>query len=86
MSAVKLTEEDLEAWRESPVTRQVMAALSRVVDRRRQSVTSEAWDSGAVDKEAWARAHAWQQILADLTEATAENINEWNEPERPDPA
>ena len=77
-----LTDDDLKDWRSNPVTEQVLAALRKVGEARKAECLTKYWLSGEADPRQLDRAKSYLSLCDDLTEATASDINGWNEPER----
>jgi hypothetical protein len=77
-----LTDDDLMEWRTHPVTERVMEALRKVGEARKAQTLEAYWRSGEANPRQLDRAQVFLALCDDLTEATADVINEWNEPER----
>ena len=93
-----MTNEDLEAWRDSPVTQLMLGNLSRAAALRKRLILEAFWEGKSLDPEEVAQAKAEIAILDDLTGSTLEDIistkeqideaeyeqerNEANQPER----
>lgn len=72
----RLSAEDLEQWRASPVALQVKAALSRSLDIRRKAATEAYWSGKAWPEEQRLAVRLAEEMLDDWFTASADDFNE----------
>lgn len=75
---MKLTKEEFEAWRESPMTEIVMRALQSLADRHKQRWVDLSWNSGISDRELLLelrhRASAFEEVVGMTFEGLQEEL------------
>lgn len=72
-----ITEEDFEAWRGSPVTEAVLAAVQALGDGAKEEWVKATWDNGNVDPVMLAALKVKEQVCLDLVGITLKDIEEW---------
>lgn len=75
----KLTAEELEEWRSHPVTEKLLAILRKGTAANRRGLEAQLWASGSCSPEALGRVKASEELIEDLTDATNDEWEQWNE-------
>jgi len=72
-----LSAEALAEWRGSPVTQFLLAVLSKGAAANSEALKDSLWRTGECDDEHRGRVKAQVELVEDLTEAEAEDWNDW---------
>ena len=75
----ELKQDDLDVWREHPVTRRLLAVLRAGSRSNSENLRAQLWAEGQCDRESLGRVKAAEDLIEDLEEATADEWNEWTE-------
>lgn len=75
----KLIQDDLDAWREHPVTRRLLETLKAGSQANSEGLRMQLWAEGQCNPEALGRVKAQAELIEDLIEASADDWNEWSE-------
>lgn len=73
-----MKQQELERWRENPVTRGVLSALKKHAKAIRLQVQQDFWVSGIVKPESRLKVLMFEEVITQIEEATAERIDEVN--------
>ena len=74
-----LTPEALEEWKANPTTEFILGVLKKGSAVNRAALERTLWSDGKCDPELMGRVKAQIELLEDLTDATPEEWNDWNE-------
>ena len=69
----------MDEWREHPVTRAVLSALGKHAKAIRLQVEETFWASGTVQGEERLKVLMFEEVIDQISSATAERIDEYNE-------
>ncbi len=69
----------MEQWQEHPVTLEVLSALNRHAKAIRSEVDASFWASGAISAEARLKVLMFEEVINEIEDATAEQINTYLE-------
>ncbi len=74
-----MKQQELELWLEHPVTRAVLGALKKHAEAIRFEVQQDYWALGVVKDASRLKVLMFDEVIAQIEEATAERIDELNE-------
>ena len=74
-----MKQQELEAWRENPVTLEVLNSLHCQLDGRKKSILAVYWAQGEASETERLYCQALEQVLDYMETEKAEKIDEWND-------
>lgn len=74
---MKLTQEDIDQWRENPVTAAVLSCVKALADGAKDEWMSMSWEGGKADPVALAMLRMKAEVASDLADMTLEDIEQW---------